>query len=326
MVYLAGDIGGTKTHLALYREDKGALVTLKDQKFSSKKYSDLKTIVKEFLRDEKVEAGKACFGIAGPVRNGKSQATNLPWLVDSERLVKELHIDKVCLINDLEANAYGLNMLKDEELFTLNKGDSKAEGNRAIVSAGTGLGEAGVYFDGKKYHPFACEGGHVDFAPRNDLEDELLRYLRKKFGHVSYERVLSGPGLYNLYSFIIETKKEREDADVLTKIQSGDSPRLISEMGLNEISKACKRTLELFVSIYGAEAGNVALKMLALGGLYIGGGIAPHILSVMKEGEFIDSFKRKGRFCDLLKEVPVRVILNDNTALLGAMYYAKYMM
>lgn len=326
MTYLAGDIGGTKTHLALFKEEQGRVVCLKEQKFPSQKYPNLRLIVKEFLKGVNEKVAKGCFGIAGPVKKGKSQATNLPWLVESEVLSKELSNNKVSLINDLEANAYGLNMLQEDEFFILNEGDKQAEGNKALVSAGTGLGEAGIFFDGKRNIPFACEGGHGDFAPRNEREDSLLRFLRKKFGHVSYERILSGPGLYNVYQFVVETKIEEEKEAVLKEIASGDSPRLISEKGLSGNSKACRKALELFVSIYGAEAGNVALKMFALGGVYIGGGIAPKILPLLKEGVFIDSFKRKGRFSDLLGAIPVRIVLNDKTALLGAMYYAKHIM
>jgi len=326
MAYLAGDIGGTKTHLSLVVEEKGKMVRVKDQKYPSQKYLNLRQIVKEFLKGESHEISKACFGIAGPVKKRKSQATNLPWLVDCDVLEKELHIEKVSLINDLEANAYGLNMLSEEEYYVLNAGDPDAKGNQAMISAGTGLGEAGIFFDGKRHTPFACEGGHVDFAPRNALEDELLRYLRKKFGHVSYERILSGPGLYNVYQFVVETKKESEDLEILKEIQSGDSPRLISEKGESGRSKACVRTLEIFISIYGSEAGNTALKMLALGGVFIGGGIAPKILGAIKRGDFLSSFQGKGRFSELLGGIPIRVVLNDNTALLGSTYYAKHVM
>ncbi|MCB1106818.1 MAG: glucokinase [Chlamydiia bacterium] len=325
MTYLAGDIGGTKTHLALYQEKKGKMESIKEQKFPSQKYPNLRTIVKEFLKGVDIKISKGCFGIAGPVKKGKSHATNLPWLVDADVLQKELSIDKVSLINDLEANAYGLNMLKGDELFTLNPGDPNAEGNQAMVSAGTGLGEAGIFFDGERHIPFACEGGHADFAPRSEIEDELLRYLRKKFKHVSYERILSGPGIYNVYQFIVETKKESEREEVFHEITSGDSPRLISEKGLNGTSKACEKTLELFASIYGSEAGNVALKMFALGGVYIGGGIAPKIIRVLKEGDFFRSFTEKGRFSKLLEGIPIRVVLNDKTALLGSIYYAKHL-
>lgn len=324
MTYLAGDIGGTKTHLALYESSQEKTICIKNQKFLSQDYPNLKTIVKKFLSDQNLEIDRACFGIAGPVKEGKSQATNLPWIVDATHLSSALSIKKVFLINDLEANAYGLRTLSDKEFFVLNKGDQVAGANQAMISAGTGLGEAGIFFDGKKYHPFACEGGHGDFGPRNELEDELLKYLRAKFHHVSYERILSGPGLYNIYQFLIDTKKEKEKPVLLAEIQKGDSPRLISEMGIDGKSSACTRALQIFTSIYGSEAGNVALKMLALGGVFVGGGIAPKILKVLQRGEFMANFKKKGRFADLLSKIPVKVVLNDNTALLGSMYYARH--
>lgn len=326
MAYLAGDIGGTKTDLALYKEERGKIVCIKEKKFPSQKYPNLRLIVKEFMEGENEKITKGCFGIAGPVKKGKSKATNLPWLVESDVLSTELGIEKVALINDLEANAYGINMLKEDEFYLLNEGDCDAEGNQALVSAGTGLGEAGIFFDGKRHTPFACEGGHTDFAPRNETEDAMLRFLRKKFGHVSYERILSGPGLYNVYQFVVETRLESEKEETLKEIAAGDSPRLISEKGLSGESIACRKAIELFVSIYGSEAGNVALKMLALGGVYIGGGIAPKLLSLLKRGEFLDSFCRKGRFSDLLRGITIKVVLNDKTALLGSLYYAKHVM
>lgn len=323
MSYLAGDIGGTKTHLALYQDQGGKTTCVKDQKFPSKDYPNLRTIVKKFLVGVGFEIERACFGIAGPVEEGKSKATNLPWLIDSKQLETELKIEKVALINDLEANAYGLKVLSDDEFFILNEGDPNAYGNQAMISAGTGLGEAGIYFDGKDHLPFACEGGHTDFGPRNEVEDQLLHYLRKKFEHVSYERILSGPGLYTLYQFVVETKQEDEDPEALELINNGDSPRLVSQLGLSGESAACAKTLQLFASIYGAEAGNIALKIFALGGVFIGGGIAPKILEVIKKGDFMESFMGKGRFAQLLSDIPVKVVLNDNTALLGSMYYAR---
>ncbi len=323
-MYLAGDIGGTKTHLAIFKKEGRETICVKEKKFSSQKYPNLRSIVKEFLTGELVK--KACFGIAGPVRNGKSQATNLPWVIDTGVLSTTFHFERVSLINDLEANAYGVRELSENELFVLNKGNSNGVGNQAIISAGTGLGEAGIFFDGKHYHPFACEGGHSDFAPRHDIEDELLLFLRKKFTHVSYERILSGPGLYNVYEFIVKTKKKYEEQSVFDEITSGDSPKLITEKGLSKESQACAYTLELFVSIYGAEVGNMALKMLAFGGVFIGGGIAPKILEVIKKGSFFTSFKEKGRFSGLLQSIPIHVILNDKTALLGAMVYARDVM
>ena len=323
MGYLAGDIGGTKTHLAFFIEENGELVCLYESKFPSQKYLNLRSIVSQFLKEKNIKILRACFGIAGPVKEGKSQATNLPWLVDSVGLEQDLGIDKVSLINDLEANAYGLKMLSPHEFYVINPGDPKAEGNQAIVSAGTGLGEAGIYYDGKNHYPFACEGGHTDFAPRNRREDRLLTYLRKRFDHVSYERILSGPGLYNLYQFMVETQEVVEKEETYREIAHGDAPRLISEKGLIGSSLACRETLELFVSIYGSEAGNVALKLFSTGGIFIGGGIAPKILDALRGGSFLRSFIRKGRFSNLLENVPIKVILNERTALLGAAYYAR---
>ncbi len=323
LIFLAGDIGGTKTRLAAYTIKGKNFECIKQQKFFSKKYPNLRSILKEFLQGETWKVHRACFGIAGPVRKNTIHATNLPWIVDAKQLSSALSIETVLLINDLEAHAYGVKLLAKRDFFVLNEGDPSIEGNQAMISAGTGLGEAGLYFDGKKHHPFACEGGHGDFGPQNELEDELLKHLRVKFQHVSYERILSGPGLCNIYQFLIETKREREKADIFEKIHRGNSASLISEMGVDKTSPACMRALELFVSIYGSEAGNLALKMLALGGVFIGGGIAPKILQVIKQGSFMERFKKKGRFCELLSQIPVKVSLNDQTALLGAFYCAS---
>jgi len=325
-VYLAGDIGGTKTRLAAYAIKQRDCECVKQQKFPSKNYPNLRSIIKKFLETETWRVHRACFGIAGPVRGNISHATNLPWLVDAQQIAHDLCIETVALINDLEAHAYGIKLLPEKEFSILNEGDPSIEGNQAMISAGTGLGEAGIYFDGKHHYPFACEGGHGDFGPRNELEDELLKYLRAKFQHVSYERILSGPGLCNIYQFLIETKREKEKLDLFEEIQRGDSARLISEMGMNQTSFACMQALHLFASIYGSEAGNLALKMFALGGVFLGGGIAPKILEVMKQGSFIENFKKKGRFYDLLSQIPVKVSLNDQTALLGSFHYASKLM
>ena len=205
-MYLIGDIGGTKTRLALIEKNK-EIKTLKEEKFLSNDFTSLLTVIKKFLKNEKGKIEKACFGIAGPVREGKCQTTNLPWLVDSQEINEEMNFKNVYLLNDLEANAYGIQCLKEDEFHILNEGNPNQKGNAALISAGTGLGEAGLFWDGKKYHPFACEGSHADFAPRDELEIELFRFLRKKYGHVSYERAVSGPGLYNLYQFLIASKE-----------------------------------------------------------------------------------------------------------------------
>jgi len=289
-----------------------------ERKFPSQKYPSLEAIILEFLQGKKVE--KACFGVAGPVKEGKSKITNLPWIIDAENISKTLGIRVVHLLNDLEANAYGLRALKKEELFVLHPGRVQ-KGNQALISAGTGLGEAGLYWDGKMHRPFACEGGHSDFAPRNEIEIELLVYLQKKFGHVSYERVISGPGLHNLFQFLIDTGKEKLTTALKEEMRERDPSRVISEWGRQEKDAACIRAVEWFISLYGAEAGNMALKFFALGGFYIGGGIAPHLHQQIKQGGFRASFVDKGRFRELLESIPIWIVMNDSAALLGAANY-----
>jgi glucokinase len=306
---LAGDIGGTKTHLALYDGDR----LIKDEKFPSAEFPGLVEIIRKF-HTGKVD--KACFGIAGPVRDGRCKATNLPWAVDAKKLGSELNISKVWLINDLEATAWGIGCLKPNELATLNEGIAQ-KGNQAVIAAGTGLGEAGLYWNGNQHIPFSCEGGHADFAPRNEDEINLWHYLQKKYDHVSYERVLSGPGMEHLFWFLVESKKRKERLE-------GEIPRLITEKGLSGESETCREVLDWFASIYGGEAGNLALKFLALGGVYVGGGIAPRILKVLQNGSFMGGFLAKGRFDELLKTIPIKVILNDNAALLGAAEYVRF--
>lgn len=314
---LAGDIGGTNSRLALF--ENGQMVG-EQMTFSSQKYLSLEVIVQEFLQGKKVDA--ACFGVAGAVRDGKSKVTNLTWLIDSTQLKKAFGIQTIHLLNDLEANAYGLKVLKKEDLFVLHEGQ-KQEGNQALIAAGTGLGEAGLFWNGKEHIPFACEGGHTDFAPRNEIEFELFLYLRKKYGHVSYERLVSGPGLLNLFHFLIDTGREEWSSLVRIEMEKKDPARVISEWGSRDKDSACVHALDWFISLYGAEAGNMALKFLSLGGLYLGGGIAPHLKEKMKQGAFLSSFTDKGRFHDLLSSIPIWVVMNDHAALLGAAYYAE---
>lgn len=315
---LAGDIGGTNTRLAIFEGN----TILIEEKFSSKKYQSLEEIVRIFLEKQKKQVSKACFGVAGPVLNGRCQATNLPWVIDVANLRSICHIPSVFLLNDLETKAYGIRMLKKEELFLLQEGKPEQKGNQALIAAGTGLGEAGLYWDGKGHHPFACEGGHVDFAPRDALEIELLVYLQKKFKHVSYERIVSGPGIAILYRFLVETGKEQGSVEIEEAMKKKDPPFVISEWALSHKDPGCLRAIHWFLSLYGAEAGNFALKLLSLGGVYIGGGIAPHLIDQMKEGAFLSSFCSKGRFRSLLEAIPIYVILNDDASLLGAAYFA----
>lgn len=316
---LAGDIGGTHTRLAFF--DNGRLFA--EQKFSSPSYQGLDAIVRDFLREHHHKISVACFGIAGPVCDGKCKATNLPWVIDSVQLSQSLHIPSVHLLNDLEANAYGLKMLKKKELFCLHEGE-KQKGNQALIAAGTGLGEAGLYWDGKEHHPFACEGGHVDFSPRTDVEIELLIYMKKKYGHVSWERIVSGPGLHDLYQFLIDTRRGEPSAHVEAAMAQKDPSAVISDWANQNKDQTCVHALDWFISLYGAEAGNLALKLLSLGGFYIGGGIAPHLVEKMKKGAFISSFIDKGRLKHVLETMPIWIVLNDDAALLGAVYYAEH--
>ncbi len=319
MRVLAGDIGGTKTHLALYAVD-GASKLEREEKFVSKDYPSLLEIVKLFLDEEKEKVDGACFGVAGPVREGKCKATNLAWMIDVEELRKELKTDAAWLINDIEADCWGINALKEEDFFVINKGE-KQEGNRAIVAAGTGLGEGGMYWDGKSHCPFACEGGHVDFAPRDEMEMELLRFLKRLHKHVSYERVVCGGGLYLLYRFLTDMRLENPSEELTAEFALKSPASVISEKALKGQDKACVRALEWFMSIYASECGNVALKFLALGGVYLGGGIAPKNLKAINPETFMKSFSAKGRFAELLSSIPVKVILKDDSGIHGAVQY-----
>ena len=319
---LAGDIGGTNTRLAIAEVDRERLKLVAEETFPSREYTNLEAVLGKYVSSHRLPVERACFGVAGPVRHGRCDATNLAWVVDSRRLATQLGLDRVGLINDLEANAYGIAALEPKDFAVLNEGAANAEGNAAIIAAGTGLGEAGLYWDGAQHRPFASEGGHTTFAPRSALEMDLLRYLLTRFAHVSCERVVSGPGLLNIYTFLRDTGRGEEPAWLAERMREQDPPAVVAEAALQGQSPLCLQALELFVSLYGAEAGNLALKIMATGGVYLGGGIAPKILPMLKEPTFMDAFTGKGRMKPLLQAMPVRVILNDKTALLGAARYA----
>jgi len=315
---LAGDIGGTKTNVALFEiEETGK--PLAQRSFPSGKYDSLDAIVAEFVAEHQPQLTHACFGIAGPVKDGQVKTPNLKWVVDGQRLAQTLKLDRVGLINDLEATAYGTQGLGDAQLHTLNKGEAESGAHRALIAAGTGLGMAGLFYDGKRYRPLASEGGHIDFAPRSPLEYDLLNYLKEKVGgRVSYERVLSGPGLFNIYSFLRDTKVAEEPDWLAEQIKSGDGSAAVSIAGLSGKSELAVKALDQFVEIYGAMAGNLALLLKATGGLYIGGGIAPKLIEKLKDSTFMKAFTDKGRMSALVSNIPVRVILDDKTALYGA--------
>jgi glucokinase len=319
---LAGDVGGTKVHLALFDFTDGNLKHTRDKQFPAKEYAGLEAIVKEFLIAEKVTA--ACFGVPGPVRDGRLRLTNLPWTLDTRELARNLKIDHIFLINDLLANGYGIAELDAEQIYTLSEGDARQVGNRALISAGTGLGEGFIVWDGRNYVPYPSEGGHADFAPRNEDEIDLLRFLRQKYnGRISSERVVSGMGLTNCYEFLREVRGLEEPAWLAEQMTQEDPNAVITESALKATSKICEKALDRFVSAYGAEAGNLALKVFSVGGLYVGGGIAPRILEKLKDGTFLKAFTDKGRLSRLLVNMPVRVILESRTALIGAAAYAE---
>jgi len=278
--------------------------------------------VKEFVPSERVTS--ACFGVPGPVRDGRLRLTNLPWTLDSRELAADLKIDYVFLINDLQANGYGIAELGADQTCTLSEGDSGQVGNRALISAGTGLGEAFLVWDGRDYVPYPSEGGHADYAPRNEDELDLLRFLRQKYnGRISFERVVSGQGLTNIYEFLRDTRGLEEPAWLAERMRKEDPNAVITESALKAKSELCDKALDMFVAAYGAEAGNLALKVLSVGGLYVGGGIAPRILEKLKDGTFVKAFTDKGRLSQLLVNMPVRVILESRTALIGAAAYAE---
>ena len=314
---LAGDIGGTKTILALFERD-GLFAPAVEETFPSQKHKTFDEIVDVFLARHKPKIALACVGVAGPVKDGRCEATNLPWVVDASQLARELGIARAWLLNDLEAYAYGIAALRPEDLAVLNEGAHDAQGNRCVVAAGTGLGEAGIFWDGTGWRPFASEGGHTDFAPTNELEIELLRYLLQRHERVSWERLVSGMGLVNIYRFLKETGREEEPPWLAEAMRAEDPGAVIGRHARDGRSPLCAKALDVFLELYGAETGDAALKMMATGGVYVGGGIAPKNLERLKEGPFLRRFLAKGRMRALMESMPVRVILNEKTGLLGA--------
>ena len=333
-LFLAGDIGGTKTTLALMEATgNGALAVRREETFKSPEHPSLEEIVRRFLGGEKVALAGASFGVAGAIIDGRCKTTNLAWTEMSEAsLAKAAGAPRVKLLNDLEAMAYGMLFLREDELVELNPAAAPGpvRGHAAVLAAGTGLGEAILSWNGTRHMPTASEGGHCSFAPQTELEVELWRHLRKRFsGHVSYERILSGPGFADLFAFLRETGRFPEspelEAELAKCADMGERNGVVSRLGIAGTDGLCKATLETFASIYGSEAGNLALKCMATGGVFIGGGIAPKILPVLRAGAFLEGFLAKGRFAGLLKTLPVRVATNPKTPILGAGYYILHM-
>jgi glucokinase len=321
-VILAGDVGGTKCNLALFSRKNGELKLVYRQRFASKDFSTFELIVKEFSRyagphlgNEKIQG--AGFGIAGPVVNNRIHATNLPWVIDADTLAEELQVKPIVLINDLGAWGHSIDHLAPEELAVLNVGKPQPGGTRALIAAGTGLGQSILFWDGTRYRVVPSEGGHSDFAPRTLQQIELLKFMSRRYPQVSWELILSGRGFRTIHEFLAPTVKHPvfEDPDA-------DPAPFITRSGLDKSCPICVQTLDLWTVLYGAEAGNLALKVLALGGVYVAGGIAIKILAKMKDGAFVESFKDKWLFANLLSDIPVSVVLNEDAPLIGAAYEA----
>jgi glucokinase len=316
---LAGDIGGTKTLLALMDTEVGHR-TLAEQRYDSQAFDDFTQMLRLFVADTtglpRPEA--ACFAIAGPVEGKRAKTTNLRWELDVDALANVLGTPRVRLINDFQAVGYGIEGLSGADVALLQVGDPRPQAPRAVLGAGTGLGQGILVWQYDHYEPLPTEGGHVDFAPTDDLQIELLRHLRHRFGRVSFERVLSGPGLHNIYQFLQERHSEQASPELRAAIEAGDPAAAISRAAVAGTDPLAVQALEMFVAIYGAQAGNLALTCLACGGLYVAGGIAPKLLDQLRSGPFMSQFLAKGRMSTLLAKVPVQVILNPKVGLLGA--------
>ena len=314
---LAGDIGGTNARLAYFQTQNGNLRLISEHVYPSPEYHELGEIVCKFLKETSARPEVACFGIAGPVHNGRVETSNLPWVIEQARLAQQIQLPATLLINDLEASAWGVGALNPQDLTVLNQ-VSLAIGNQAVIAPGTGLGEAGLFWDGTQHQVFACEGGHADFAPQGDLQIELLRFLAVRYGHVSYERVLSGPGLVNVYEFLRTQGYSEEPSGFAAQMAGGGAAAAISHAALAGTNPLAVAALDLWISVYGAEAGNLALKTMATGGIFLGGGISPKILPKLMGPVFMKAFLEKGRLRPLLEGIPVQVITNDKAGLLGA--------
>ncbi|NNF83657.1 MAG: glucokinase [Deltaproteobacteria bacterium] len=321
MKILAGDVGGTKTNLALFAKEGSELRRSELRTFPSGRHVDLESILTEFLAG-KPDISVACIGVAGPVVSGQSRVTNLPWVVDEESVRKTVGAKRAHIINDLQATAFAVPFLPSASLAVLQRGEADPRGTIAVLAAGTGLGASFLVWTGKGYVPVASEGGHADFAPRDEREVRLFRYLQERHGRVSVERVVSGRGLHAIYRFLRESEGMAESEGVEARLAAEDPPRVIVQEGLSGGSSTCGEALRFFSSLYGAQAGNVALQVMATGGTVLGGGVTPAVLTMLSEGPFLESFLSKGRFREFLSRVPVKVIRDDKAALLGAAHYA----
>ena len=322
---IAGDIGGTKTDLAIFSRETGPLVPIAETKVQSAHYSSLEDIIKEFLANSQLKVDSACFAVAGPVIEGRVKATNLPWVIEEDSLAQELNLrkDHVKAINDLEAIARAVPILRPDDVVTINNGEATTRGAIAVIAPGTGLGESFLTWDGSRYQAHSSEGGHSDFAPSDERQVRLLEYLFKKFDHVSFERVCSGIGIPNLYKFLRDVEGIPEDPEVAKQVSAARDPSFViidQAVDPAKRSKLCAATIDLFASILASEAGNLAVKVLATGGVYLAGGASVHCLEVIKKPEFMCRFKQKGRFADLLERIPAHVVVSP-AGLAGAAAY-----
>lgn len=315
---LAGDIGGTKTRLAVVDAQR----VVHEVTYASADYARFDDLLAHFLEKMDIPA-RLSLGIAGPIQGRVVQTTNLPWQIDADALQTRFGFDKCFLLNDLEATAYSLPILAAADVLVLQAGSEQA-GNQAVIAAGTGLGEAGLFWDGQRHHPFATEGGHTSFSPDNPLDAVFLSYMQRQFSHVSWERVVSGMGIVSLYGFLRQHRQKIEPLWLQTALAHQDPAAVITQAATAGTDEVCVETLRMFVRLYGAEAGNLALKVMSRGGVYLGGGIAPKILPWLKNGLFMQAFLHKGRMRPLLEAMPVKVILNERAALLGAAYRATF--
>jgi glucokinase len=310
--------------MALYRLTGSGAKLLREGRYASQEYTSLTDIIMQFTAQEWPD--RICVAVAGPVTDGKVKLTNLSWNLDSKAMSTALKVP-VVFINDLEATGYGLAGLQKNELTTIHPGSGDASGNIAIIAPGTGLGEAGLYFDGKSYHPFATEGGHSDFAPRTEQDVEMFRFLQQQFGHVSWERLVAGPGIHNIFSFLTKVQQKKIPDWLTEQLQDAEDPSpVITNAALHEQEPVCKETLTLFVRYFAMEAASLCLKLKSTGGCYLGGGIPPKILPLLETGDWYKDFLDMGRMKPLLEKMPVYVILNDKTARLGAAYYGAFNM
>jgi glucokinase len=318
---LAGDIGGTKTNLSIYDLKEGLLQPVFSRSFLTGDFNSFSELYESMPLKDLPQVDSLCLGVAGPVTGGRVEGTNFPWVLEEEKLRTELKIAPVALINDMEANAYGLAVLKDNDFRIVKKGEGFA-GNAALISPGTGLGEAGMYWDGRKFHPFAAEGGHCDFSPRDELDINFLQFLQQVYGHVSWERIISGPGIFNIYKFLKEYRQVIEPEWFSQLIKEQDPAAVISQCAAGDRYPVCSEVMDLFQRYLAIETAQIALKLKATGGIYIGGGILPKILDLFNIEKFMNHFLSMNRMNPLLEKMGIKVILNENSPMYGAAFFA----